>query len=167
MATNNGYSGTLVPRIGYTRSVCFRNRVRRSFGQSGAVLGVFLYLIFAVPGNGYLTTGYTRSWLFPKKILREPIPSRAACFRKEGAERSGPGTGPGSRGYSKPNWTSFRSPMMSREERHGSCRKISTRSVHPRQNGLAWPLIIPSSFQYACPGAQVRAGLKHQKKRKC
>ena len=65
MATNNGYSGTLVPRIGYTRSVCFRNRVRRSFGQSGAVLGVFLYLIFAVPGNGYLTTGYTRSWLFP------------------------------------------------------------------------------------------------------
>ena len=65
MATNNGYSGTLVPRIGYTRSVCFRNWVRRSFGQSGAVLGVFLYLIFAVPGNGYLTTGYTRSWLFP------------------------------------------------------------------------------------------------------
>ena len=67
MATNNGYSGTLAPRIGYTRSVCFRNRVRRSFGQSGAVLGVFLYLIFAVPGNGYLTTGYTRSWLFPFK----------------------------------------------------------------------------------------------------
>ena len=67
MATNNGYSGTLVPRIGYTRSICFRNRVRRSFGQSGAVLGVFLYLIFAVPGNGYLTTGYTRSWLFPNK----------------------------------------------------------------------------------------------------
>ena len=65
MATNNGYSGTLVPRIGYTRSVRFRNRVRRSFGQSGAVLGVFLYLIFTVPGNGYLTTGYTRSWLYP------------------------------------------------------------------------------------------------------
>ena len=65
MATNNGYFRTLVPRIGYTRSVCSRNRVRRSFGQSGAVLGVFLYLIFAVSGNGYLTTGYTRSWLFP------------------------------------------------------------------------------------------------------
>ena len=65
MATNNGYSGTLVPRIGYIRSVRFRNRVRRSFGQSGAVLGVFLYLILLVPGNGYLTTGYTRSWLFP------------------------------------------------------------------------------------------------------
>ena len=69
MATNNGYSGTLVPRIGYTRSVCFRNRVQQSFGQSGAVLGVFLYLIFAVPGNGYLTTGYTRSWLFPFNLL--------------------------------------------------------------------------------------------------
>ena len=65
MATNNGYSRTLVPRIGYTRSVRFRNRVRRSFGQPGAVLGVFLYLILAVPGNGYLTTGYTHSWLFP------------------------------------------------------------------------------------------------------
>ena len=65
MATNNGYSGTLVSRIGYTRSVRVRNRVRRSFGQSGAVLGVFLYLILAVPGNSYLTTGYTRSWLFP------------------------------------------------------------------------------------------------------
>ena len=73
MATNNGYSGTLVPRIGYTRSVCFRNRVRRSFGQSGAVLGVFLCLIFAVPGNGYLTTGYTRSWLFPLFLLIFPF----------------------------------------------------------------------------------------------
>ena len=73
MATNNGYSGTLVPRIGYTRSFFFRNRVRRSFGQSGAVLGVFLYLIFAVPGNGYLTTGYTRSWLFPVFFQEGPF----------------------------------------------------------------------------------------------
>ena len=70
MATNNGYFGTLVPRIGYTRSVWIRNRVRRSFGQSGAVLGVFVYLIFAVPGSGYLTTGYTRSWLFPFYFCR-------------------------------------------------------------------------------------------------
>ena len=36
--------------------------VRPIRGRPG---GVFLYLIFAVPGNGYLTTGYTRSWSFP------------------------------------------------------------------------------------------------------
>ena len=84
MATNNGYSGTLVLRIGYTRSVCFRNRVRRSFGQSGAVLGVFLYLIFAVPGNGYLTTGYTRSWLFPKYYCAPRVKCTVGITRTSG-----------------------------------------------------------------------------------
>ena len=43
------------------------------------------------------------------KIIATKIPSRAACFRKEGAKRSGPGTDSGSRGY-KPTWTSSRSP---------------------------------------------------------
>jgi len=33
-----------------------------------------------------------------------------------------------------------------------------------RQIGLSWPLITPSSFQYACPGAKLRAVRNHQKK---
>ena len=45
-----------------------------------------------------------------KKKSRQKIPSRAACFRKEGAKRSGPGTDSGSRGYNMPPWTSSRSP---------------------------------------------------------
>ena len=58
-------------------------------------------------------------------IYRDPIPSRATCFRKEGAERSGPGTDSGSRGYNKPTWTSSRSTVISREEHPDSCRKLA------------------------------------------
>ena len=60
-----------------------------------------------------------------RKKDRDKIPSRAACFRKEGAERSGPGTDSGSRGYNKPTWTSSRSTVISREEHPDSCRKLA------------------------------------------
>ena len=56
---------------------------------------------------------------------RDKIPSRAACFREEGTERSGPGTDSGNRDYNKPTWTSSRSPVTSREERPYSCRKLA------------------------------------------
>ena len=68
--TKNGYSGTLIPEIGYTRAVLLRNRVQWQFGQSAAVLGVFSYLILCVPDHGYNSTGYTRFWLFPNKKYR-------------------------------------------------------------------------------------------------
>ena len=101
-----------------------------------------------------------------RKIIATTIPPRAACFRKEGAKQSGPGTDTGSRGCNNPTWTSSRSPVMSREERPASCRKLARGPVGPsakRQNGLSWSLIIPSRFQYACLGALFRTGRKHKK----
>ena len=42
-------------------------------------------------------------------------------------ERSGPGTDSGSRGYNKATWTGSGGPLMSREERPDSCRKLARR----------------------------------------
>ena len=62
-----------------------------------------------------------------KQIIVTKIPSRAACFRKEGAKRSVPGTDSESRGY-KPTWTSSRSPNDVPRRTACLLPQISTRS---------------------------------------
>ena len=59
---------------------------------------------------------------------RDKISSRAACFRKKGAERGGRGTDSGSRRSCKPILTTSPFPVISREERPDSCRKLARAS---------------------------------------
>lgn len=71
--TKNGYPTTFIPSIGNTRSVCFRNRVQRYFGQSAAVLGYFCTRFSVYYPEMVIKRPGTRFRLFPNiwRFFRE------------------------------------------------------------------------------------------------
>ena len=87
-------------------------------------------------------------------VYRYKIPSRAACFRKEGAKRRGPGVAPGAEARISPLGPDAAVRRCPPEERRGSWRACSRgpRTTSRRQNGLSWQVLIYSVLIPVCRG---------------